>query len=288
MDQVKIGKFIAQLRKEKGFTQQELADMLSLSPKTISKWENGRGMPELSSIKPLCDCLGITTNELLSGECLEEEQYLQKLEENIFSTMQYTTFREKMQRKKAVGIGAFIGLVLISLLLVTIFKVYSTENEDENNVFLREEAKIEQLIQYQSDYVGDNSNDMALVQNLPLAEYGFVLEIDSENLGLTIDYHTTDWYMESELYLEKSLIYNSVSIFLLIDNVQSITYNFSGSSYSVTREAVENQYPQYEVLENEGKLNQSAFEKYVEKKIDSGRFVTNVFEKMFGENAVTR
>ena len=75
---------------------------------------------------------------------------------------------------------------------------------------------------------------------MPLSEYGFVFEIDSENLGLIVDYHITDWYInDEELYLEKCLIYNSVSIFSLIENTQYIEYNFTGNSYKITREIIE-------------------------------------------------
>ena len=68
MDQVKIGKFIACCRKEKNITQQNLADSLGVSYKTVSNWENGRNMPDVSLFKPLCEQLGIKVNELLNGE----------------------------------------------------------------------------------------------------------------------------------------------------------------------------------------------------------------------------
>ncbi|HAB66487.1 MAG TPA: hypothetical protein DCE23_03870 [Firmicutes bacterium] len=68
MDQVKIGKFILKLRKEKRMTQLELADKIGVTDRTISKWENGKGMPDLSLMQPLCNELGITINDLLNGE----------------------------------------------------------------------------------------------------------------------------------------------------------------------------------------------------------------------------
>ena len=63
MEQEKIGKFILQLRKERNLTQKELAEKIGVTDRAISKWENGRGMPELSLIKPLCDELDISVNE---------------------------------------------------------------------------------------------------------------------------------------------------------------------------------------------------------------------------------
>ena len=64
MDQKKIGKFILELRKENNMTQQDLANKIGVTDRAISKWENGRGMPDLSLMKPLCIELGITINEL--------------------------------------------------------------------------------------------------------------------------------------------------------------------------------------------------------------------------------
>ena len=68
MNQEKIGKFILELRKEKNMTQMELAEKIGVTDRAISKWENGRGMPDLSLLFPLCKELGVTINDLLSGE----------------------------------------------------------------------------------------------------------------------------------------------------------------------------------------------------------------------------
>ena len=68
MDQIRIGRFIAQCRKTGGLTQRQLADGLGISDKTVSKWECGNGLPEVSLMLPLCEALGITVNDLLSGE----------------------------------------------------------------------------------------------------------------------------------------------------------------------------------------------------------------------------
>ena len=70
MDQIKIGKFIAEMRKEQNLTQIDLAEKLGISNKTISKWECGNGMPDYAVMEGLCDILQINGNELLSGERL--------------------------------------------------------------------------------------------------------------------------------------------------------------------------------------------------------------------------
>lgn len=109
MDQVKIGKFIQAMRKEQSLTQRELADMLDISDKTVSKWETGNGLPEVSLMIPLCDILHISVNEMLSGERLDETQYQKKAEENIMSLI-----KEKAEAKKKIVIGVMI--ILITLL----------------------------------------------------------------------------------------------------------------------------------------------------------------------------
>ena len=83
MDQKKIGAFIAQCRKEKNLTQMQLAELLEITSQAVSKWENGRGMPDVSLLQPLCDVLGISLNELFSGEHISAEEYKGKAEENI-------------------------------------------------------------------------------------------------------------------------------------------------------------------------------------------------------------
>ena len=108
MDQAKIGAFIAQVRKEKSYTQRQLADLLGISDKTISKWECGNGLPEVSLMLPLCEALGITVNELLSGERLEEKAYREKAEENIVRLM-----REKYSHLIVTAVISVLSTVFI-------------------------------------------------------------------------------------------------------------------------------------------------------------------------------
>lgn len=83
MDQKRIGAFIAQCRKEKNLTQIQLAELLGITNQAVSKWENGRGMPDMSLLQSLCDALEISLNEFFSGEHISAEEYKGKAEENI-------------------------------------------------------------------------------------------------------------------------------------------------------------------------------------------------------------
>lgn len=108
MNQERIGAFISELRKEKGMTQKELADMIGVSDKTISKWETCRGIPDISYMESLCTSLGITMNELISGERLSDDAYSSKAEENIMTLM-----NENAATKKSTTIAAIIGAILL-------------------------------------------------------------------------------------------------------------------------------------------------------------------------------
>lgn len=93
MNQEKIGRFISECRKNKNLTQQALAEKLGVSDRTIGNWENGRNMPDLSLFKPLCNELDITLNDLISGQKVDYKEYQEKFEENIVSTIDYSTKR---------------------------------------------------------------------------------------------------------------------------------------------------------------------------------------------------
>ena len=108
MDQIKIGKFIAEERKAKKYTQRELADKLGISDKTMSKWERGNGFPEVSLLLPLCNELEITVNELLSGKRLQEVDYKKIAEENMVNLV-----KEAQESKKKIVMSALVACLVI-------------------------------------------------------------------------------------------------------------------------------------------------------------------------------
>lgn len=382
MDSKKIGAFIAVNRKAKGFTQEQLGEKLGVSNKTISRWENGNYMPDLSLLEPLSRELGISLNELLAGEKIEKEKAIEYSEQNLISTIDYTEKKIKNVHREIsmfiMGAGILMcicsftvfpsesswgeiysvlglvltiagvfrelkkisllkrGLVSICLFLMilgifffadyigvtqfkrppiyryrttTVFKdnklieyrnlfyhVYRINADTPNEYYLidrkkqytvdtvptspfnKDKSDMERLIQYQSKYVGDNSNTGRLIEALPLSEYGFVFEIDWKNCGMTINYHFTDWYDNDDLYIEKALIYNSVSAFALIENLEYINFNFSGSSYSVRREMMEQNYPDYQKIFSEDSIDTKKFNQYVEQKMNDNVFIVDVFK----------
>lgn len=375
MNQTKIGKFIAQKRKEKNLTQSELAEKLNVTDRSVSNWENGKCMPDISLFNPLCSVLDITINEFLSGEEIENKDYQKKLEENIINTINYnnkknllpvillifgitlTIFSLTMFSPDSSLSGAYtiiglaiaitgfnmmksfsknkriiinIGISFISLIAIlgidyiesvnlkqaprfylekeidnnmivyhklfsniyrininTINEYYVFDNDKKyttetvpNVPFNREKSGIDNIIKYQNKYLGNNSNTINLVGSLPLSEYGNVIELDSDNLGIIIDYHVTDWYINNDNYVEKSLIYNTFSIFSLIENVNYITYNFTGNTYTITREKFEEVYPSYKTITYKN-FTKEKFITCLEEKINDYTFVNDVFDKLF-------
>ena len=120
MNQVKIGKFISECRKNKKMTQAELAEKLNITDRAISKWETGKGMPDTSIMLDLCKELGITVNELLSGEIIEMNEYDKKTEELLLQMAK----KEEAQTKKLLvsmyvilftGMAFFFLTVLIAV-----------------------------------------------------------------------------------------------------------------------------------------------------------------------------
>ena len=116
MDQVKIGKFIAECRKNKKITQVQLAEKLNITDRAISKWETGKGMPDTSIMLDLCKELGISVNELLSGEVMKMENYNKKAEENL---MELNKLIEDANRRLLIA-EVFIIIISITAFLLSI------------------------------------------------------------------------------------------------------------------------------------------------------------------------
>ncbi len=124
MNQEKIGKFIASVRKEKNITQNELAEKLGVSDRTIGNWENGRNMPDVSLFKPLCENLDITLNDLLSGEKVVDNCYHERLEENIINAIDYSN--KKIEKNN--NTIAFIFIILCILSSFTVISIFPSES----------------------------------------------------------------------------------------------------------------------------------------------------------------
>ena len=118
MDQVKIGKFIAERRKIKDLTQMQLAEMLGITDRAVSKWETGRSLPDSSLMLTLCGILGISVNDLLSGEVVAMDNYNKEVENNLLEMVKEKEQADKRLLVAEVVIGITATAVLLALMLV--------------------------------------------------------------------------------------------------------------------------------------------------------------------------
>lgn len=108
MDQIKTGRFIAGERKQKGYTQRQLAELLGISDKTVSKWERGGGFPDVSLLLPLCRELGVSVNELLTGERIATEDYRKEAEKNMVNLVE-----EAQKSRKKIILSALVAVLAV-------------------------------------------------------------------------------------------------------------------------------------------------------------------------------
>ena len=121
MDQVKIGRFIADRRKKASLTQMQLAEKLNITDRAISKWENGKSLPDSSIMLELCDVLGISVNDLLSGEVVTMENYNKEIEKNLLDMIKQKEQADKRLAAAEVFIGITATIVLLALVFVAAF-----------------------------------------------------------------------------------------------------------------------------------------------------------------------
>ena len=126
MNQDKIGKFIAKKRKEKNLTQIQFAEKLGVSDRSVSNWENGKNMPDMSLFPIISKELNITINDLMSGEIVEKKEYQQKFEENIIYTIDKKVKKEN-RLLKIILLTLFI-IFFVLVMFVSIESIYMKSN----------------------------------------------------------------------------------------------------------------------------------------------------------------
>ena len=128
MDLIKIGKFIAKLRKEQGLTQEQLGEKIGVTNKTVSRWETGAYLPPADAMLALGEIFKVSVNEILSGKRLADAEYKEAAEENlmqaikisIFSSKDKIEFFKKKWLKEHIAIMVFIGICIMAVLVVGI------------------------------------------------------------------------------------------------------------------------------------------------------------------------
>ena len=129
MDMRKIGQFLAGLRKEKAWTQEQLGEKLGVTNKTVSRWENGNHLPPVEMLQLLSDLYGLSINEILSAQRLNPDQYRQKAEENLktivskspFTLQEKIAFYKRKWKKDHFVTGLLVRLLIVCLLFQGVF-----------------------------------------------------------------------------------------------------------------------------------------------------------------------
>lgn len=118
MDQIKIGKFIAACRKEKGYTQASLAEELGITDRAVSKWETGKSLPDSSIMLELCELLSINVNELLKGEHMDMEEYAKASQEIILDFKKRDEEKTRFLLKVETSMGILVIIAFSTIILM--------------------------------------------------------------------------------------------------------------------------------------------------------------------------
>ncbi len=193
MNQEKIGKFIATCRKKQNLTQEQLAEKLGVTDKSVSRWENGKSMPDVSLFKSLCEVLNITINELLSGEKINSDLCNQKTDKNI-----QTTFNQKKKLKRIFKIIVIIFIVLFSIFVF--HKLYPPGN----------------ISNYSSHFELDNKHSQTDIQGA-IHTFTLYFQKNFRNSSLIQVYYYND-YEKLEKKWQQSALENYNDILVLYVN----------------------------------------------------------------------
>lgn len=130
MDLVKIGKYLTEKRKMLGLTQKQLAEKINMSDKSVSKWERGVCLPDVSVYMELCDILGISINEFLAGEDISEENIIRKAEDNLLQVAKDSKYKQK-------NLKIIIAVLIIVTIVTSAFlgiRLYGDLNRPQNYI----------------------------------------------------------------------------------------------------------------------------------------------------------
>lgn len=168
MNQEKIGKFISDLRKEKGYTQLELAKELGVTDKAVSKWERGLCFPDMSLLIPISEILDVTINELLLGEKKDKEnqESIEDANKNILEYSSNEIKKTKKREKKLKIIFLIISLIFVIFISFSIIRYYSNE-------------KAKKELEKYEEHIEANLKDLNFKKDNPLRSPNSILTIDN-------------------------------------------------------------------------------------------------------------
>ena len=242
MNQVKIGLFIAQLRKEKNLTQEQLAEKLGITNKSVSRWENGKNMPDYSILKDLCEILEVDVNELLRGEKLNNIQNNDNFDMILKEYYKMKKDKERLKKIIIIGTIAIFHVIVIGLTLFILINGYNnrlhvTTNKKEYENVIGENAK-----KYYKDKWGMSEEIFPKkIDNLNVIDFKMICDdfIDNQFLSyLVVDYNEEEYEKEIErlkkIGIKEYKNYYNVTGFTKYQLVAMEADEYQGFVYAIT------------------------------------------------------
>lgn len=207
MNQARIGKFISKLRHEKGITQEEFGNRIGVSSKTISRWENGNYMPDISLLEPISNELDITISELLKGQKIEKENLITESNKDILNLLK----SNKNDRKKYTKFFIIGGIVLLIGIIISIVQTIRLNNAIEDDGILLKNGIYTSEMGAEIDY-----NELLILQQIHRLEKEKIEQITQEEVDLLVESYYAQieaihWY--GSLYAIADSLDTKVNVF---------------------------------------------------------------------------
>ena len=223
MNQVKIGKFVAESRKKRGFLQKDIAARLGISEKTVSKWECGKGLPEVVYMEPLCQLLGITVNELLAGESIPILELMRSMDVSRLELIEQLEFEQLRMR-------------LYKLYDIEIETMEPTENGAGGLTYIVTDSRETYVVKYPSDNEMNHPDveikvcEMLIEKGIPACKFilnkqGKMLSTDENGRRFTVQHFyegTTYAYNEAPCNMQRESAVLLAKIHTAMKNMESI------------------------------------------------------------------
>ena len=210
MNQQKIGKFIFKLRKEKGLTQAELAEKLGVTDRSVSNWENGKCMPDLSLFIPISKEFGITVNDLISGEIIGKKDYQERLEYNFINTV-VTLKKEIVNHFKKIILTTIL-LFIIIILGITSFLLINEYKQKP--IYLKYNQIDFKICDFSDEYYKVHINQTKNYTDKTLIIKVYRTKEENKNKNLLNDYGYSNQLLEKgieKIYYDSKLIWTDSS-----------------------------------------------------------------------------
>ncbi len=238
MDQSKIGRFIAFCRKEKNLTQAQLAEKLNITDRAVSKWENGRCLPDSSIMIELCDLLDISVNELLSGEKVEPAHVTQTAEENLIALKK----KDEKERSKSRGlVAAILFLIIAFSVAFAIFAEKAAEKRRELEINQRNLSGMYRTVG-DDDVLTDEAQKIVQLITGSIEDtfiFSYQVEGTADRIKLLCDTYVYGEKTETAVLLNHEFVKS---------NDNSFIWENPNPAYPVLREEVLSDYPRHGYL----------------------------------------